>query len=170
MLRPQWVGSGYLTKNCKAVISVIHHPSPYQQNFEFLAVASTFGTTTSYTVIIAGLTSWLFQHIWWAGCLIIADEDCHWLALLQVKVALTLVFSVAPILYRLSVYRLYQPKILVSAVGNITKCILVTKIYIFMGKLTIKLWNYVLKGKNLNKVVYQIGYRYRQIFLIHYRL
>ena len=26
------------------------------------------------------------------------------------------------------------------------------------------------KVKNLNKVVYQIGYRYRQIFLIHYRL
>jgi len=33
--------------------------------------------------------------------------------------------SVAPILYRLSVYRLYQPKILVSAISNITKCILV---------------------------------------------
>ena len=78
--------------------------------------------------------------------------------------------SVALILYRLSVYRLYWSKILVSAISNITKCILVTKFYIFMGKLTIKLWNYVLKGKNLNKVVYQIGYRYRQIFLIHYRL
>jgi len=36
-----------------------------------------------------------------------------------------------------------------------------------MGKLTIKLWNYVLKGK---KFVYWIGYRYQQIFLIHYRL
>ena len=29
--------------------------------------------------------------------------------------------SVAPILYRLLVYRLYRPKILVSAIGNITK-------------------------------------------------
>jgi len=73
--------------------NVINHPSPYQLSFEFLAVASTFGTTTSYTVIIAGLTSWLFQHIWWAGCLVIADEDWHWLGLLQVKVALTLVLA-----------------------------------------------------------------------------
>ena len=36
--------------------------------------------------------------------------------------------SVAPILYWLSVYRLYRPKISVLAIGNITKCILVTKI------------------------------------------
>jgi len=43
--------------------------------------------------------------------------------------------SVAPILYRLSVYRLYWPKILVSAIGNITKCILVTKIWHFYGKI-----------------------------------
>ena len=39
-----------------------------------------------------------------------------------------------------------------------------------MGKLTIKLLNYVLKGKALNKVVYRIGYRHWQMFLIHYQL
>jgi len=43
--------------------------------------------------------------------------------------------SAAPILYRLLVYRLYRPKILVSAIGNITKCILVTKILHFYGKI-----------------------------------
>jgi len=42
--------------------------------------------------------------------------------------------SVALILYRLSVYQLYWPKILVSAIGNITKCILVTKILHFYGQ------------------------------------
>ena len=44
--------------------------------------------------------------------------------------------SVAPILYRLSVYR---PKILVSAIGNITKCLLVTKILHFYGKIDHKI-------------------------------
>jgi len=49
--------------------------------------------------------------------------------------SIVLDLSVAPILYRLSVYQLYQPKILVSAIGNITKCILVTKILRFYGKI-----------------------------------
>ena len=78
--------------------------------------------------------------------------------------------GVAPILYQLSIYRLYRPKILVSAIGNITKCILVTKILHFYGKIGHKIVNYLLKVENLNKVVYRISYRYRQIFLIHYWL
>jgi len=50
-------------------------------------------------------------------------------------------FSVAPILYQLSVYQLYRPKILVSAIGNIAKCILVTKILHFLGKIGHKIVN-----------------------------
>jgi len=49
----------------------------------------------------------------------------------------THITSVAPILYRLSVYMylLYWPKILVLAIGNVTKCILVTKILHLYGKI-----------------------------------
>jgi len=43
--------------------------------------------------------------------------------------------SAALILYRLSVYQLYWPIVLVSTIGNITKCILVTKISHFYGKI-----------------------------------
>jgi len=49
---------------------------------------------------------------------------------LIIHLAMLVGFSVALILYRL-----YQPKILVSAIGNITECILVTKILHFYGKI-----------------------------------
>jgi len=47
-------------------------------------------------------------------------------------------------------------------------CILVTKTLHFYGKIVHKIMYW--KIENLNKVVYQISYRYRQIFLIHYQL
>ena len=54
--------------------------------------------------------------------------------------------------YWLSVYQLYRPKILVSAIGNITKCILVTKILHFYGKIGHKIVRLcTLKGKKFEQ-------------------
>ena len=61
----------------------------------------------------------------WCKSLLVSFSTCY-LGILDLE------GRVAPIFYRL--YRLYRPKILVSAIGNITKCILVTKILHSYGK------------------------------------
>ena len=73
------------------------------------------------------------------NCRTVASSVLLCLSLIPMASNPSVCCSVAPILYRLSIYLLYRPKILVSAIGNITKCILITKILHFYGKIDHKI-------------------------------